>query len=192
MSTKRLVPREWAEVEDLYARGDATAQQLADKYGVAISTIRKHLERRGIKSGSKAAQVRDEVAEELADEAAMKARENARRIRSTKDDHYQWSETLAKLAMREIAQAQKSQIPMSSVAGNLKALKAASDIIGNARQERWQILGIDDVLDDDLPELLISEISAEDAQAMANESYVPDDIDDDLGDLDDIEDELDD
>ena len=76
---------------------------------------------------------------------------------------------LAKLTWSEILKVKQDGQQFSTIQGNLKALDSAMTILKKAREERWAVLGLDkekDVDSDDLPELVVSELTVEQIEAI--------------------------
>lgn len=171
---KRPTPKQWAEAEALWAAGDVTQPQLAAKLGVSEQAVHKHMQAKGIKKGEKAEEHKKKVSEEVTKAAIDEATITAARIRETKEEHYKMSAGMAKLAWSEIMLAKQNRAPVASVMNNIKALDAAMNVLSKARQERWAVLGLDrpDAIDEDgLPELLISELTAEQIEDLRNRDF---------------------
>tara|TARA_B100002049_G_scaffold229299_1_gene204886 strand:+ start:5832 stop:6497 length:666 start_codon:yes stop_codon:yes gene_type:complete len=159
--SNRLTPTQWGEAEALWASGEFTLKQLAERFGVRHETLSRRFTKRGVVKGSKdvATAVRDSIAEAGANDGA----ELLIKIRETKEEHYKWAQMLARLGMAELAAARNKGNPMATAMANLKAIKVAIEICKIAREERWTLLGLDkDVgLDEELPELIIRGLTAE-------------------------------
>jgi DNA-binding Lrp family transcriptional regulator len=163
-SQRRLTRMQWMQAEALWAAGSATQSDLAAKYGVSEQAVYKHMKKASIEHGSKAPKAKVKVEDHLAKQAAEDAALLAARVKETKDEHYKMASGLAKLIWAEVLKAKQEGLPMSAIANNLKALDIALSGLSKARLERWVVLGLDrdDTLGDDgLPELLISELTAE-------------------------------
>lgn len=176
-TSRRLTKTEWLEAEGYWKRAELTSQQIADKFGISKRAVLKHMSEAGIEHGSEAAAFEEAVERDLAHEAHERAKLAARRIEQTKEDHYKFAEQIAKLTMRELAQAQKDGRPFSSCEKNLKALNGAAKTLEITRRERWDILGIDRIEDeDDFPELQIDDLTEEEiAEIQAGGDADPDD-----------------
>jgi len=160
----RLTVKQWAEAEALWESGSVTYEDLMKKFGLAQSSFERHFKKRGIVKGSKAAAIKEKIDEKLAAAAIDEATIIAARIKETKEQHYTMSANLSKLAYAEILQAKKDGQPVAVAMNNLKALDKAMDVLAKARAERYTILGLDRpdaVNPDELPELVISELTAE-------------------------------
>ncbi len=161
---RNLTPKQWAEAEALWESGTVIYEDLVKKFGCSISTFERHFKKHGNVKGSKAAAAKKKVEEKLAAAAVDEATVIAARIRETKEAHYKMADNLAKLAFGEILQAKRDNQPVSVALNNLKAIDAAMNVVKKAREERYAVLGLDrpDAVDpDELPELLITELTAE-------------------------------
>lgn len=171
---KRLTPKEWAEAEVLWANGDMTLTQLASKFGITDRAVHLHMTNKGVKKGAKAEEHKKKVAEAVTTAAVDDATITAARIRETKEEHYKMSAALAKMSFSEILEAKRNGSPVAVAMNNLKALDAAMTVLTKARMERWAVLGLDraDTIDEDgLPELLISELTADQIQELRDRDF---------------------
>lgn len=182
-TSRKMKPKEWAEAETLWESGNVTLKELSERFKMVEETFSRHFARIGIKKGSKAAlaseKVREGVLKTMVDDATVLST----RIRETKEEHYKLSSLLVKLASNEILQAKRDGQPYESKLNNIKALDLAMNVIKKGREERWAVLGLDDpnsVNDDELPELMINEMTAaqiEDMQArqvQASQEFIDD------------------
>ena len=98
------------------------------------------------------------------DEMAKQAAENVKRIVETRNDHYRFAEVLARMTMGEIIAAKNAKQAFATKDANLAALEVL-------RKERWVILGLDreDGDPEDMDELMITELSQEQIDAMQAE-----------------------
>lgn len=165
----RLTPKQWAEAEALWESGEVTLDDLAARFGKDRSTFVNRFNKIGITKGSKREETKQRVAEEVAKQAISDATVLAARIKETKEEHYKMSAALAKLTWAEILEVKKTGAPFSSAMNNLKALDNAMNVLKKAREERYAVLGLDrdDHVDENgLPELVISELTAEQVEAL--------------------------
>ena len=157
VSKKRLTPKEWAEATALWESGEVTSKDLSDKFGVSRETFLRRFKKDGIEKGVRAHEHADAVREELSKSLSPDQVLTAQRAKETKEQHYNWSAALARMAMNEIAVAARDKVPVASKLPNLKAIEKAAAILEKARNERWIVLGLDknDDFDDEMPELAI-------------------------------------
>lgn len=161
---RQLTTKEWAAAEELWAQGNVTLAGLNKMYGAHPDTFNRHFKKKGIDKGESAAehatQVKEEVKKNVVDDASVLAS----RIRETKEDHYKMATALGKLTWREVARIQEKKAEIATALPNLKALDAAMNVLKKVREERWVVLGLDNpdtLSDDDIPELVISELTAD-------------------------------
>lgn len=171
---RRLTPAQWAEVEAQWAAGTVTYEDLVSKYGCAMSTFERHFKKRGITKGAGAAATRKAVEDKLVAASIDEATILAARIKETKEQHYTMASNLGKLIWNELLEAKKAGSPMAAALNNLKALDLAATGLKKVREERWAILGLDrpDAVDpDEVPELQITELTAEEIQALRDRDH---------------------
>lgn len=162
---RRLSPKEWAEAGALWESGEVSLTDLSKRYKVSRESLSRKFVKLGLRKGSKAQQHATAVAEEVAKNAASSAAITAARIRDTKEQHYEWAAALSRMAMHRVATAARNGHAIATEFNNLKAIEKAIQVIKIGREERYRLLGLDreDAWDDDdLPDLLINEMSAED------------------------------
>lgn len=167
-------PKQWAEAEALWATGEATLAELSKMLGISMSGISIHMKKRGIANKSAAEEHKRKVTEKVIEAVSEDAGIIAARIRETKEDHYKMATGLAKLAWNEVLKTQQAKEPISTATSNLKALEAAANVLSKLRLERWAILGLDraDTFSpDELPELVISELTAEQIHALQERNF---------------------
>lgn len=136
--------------------------------------IHLHMQKKGIKKGSKAEEHKKRVSEAVTSAAVDDATITAARIRETKEEHYKMSAAIAKMSFNEILEAKRNGSPVAVAMNNLKAFDAAMNVLQKARMERWAVLGLDraDSIDEDgLPELLISELTADQIQELRDRDF---------------------
>lgn len=167
----RMTPKQWAEAEALWESGEVTLDDLATKFSKHKSNFSRYFDKNGIKRGSKAEAHKKKIAEAVTAAGVDEASVTAARIRETKEEHYKMSMGLAKLVWQEVLTAKTGGLPLATATANLKALDIAATALAKLRIERWSILGLDrtDYVDGDvLPELVISELTAEEIQTLQN------------------------
>jgi hypothetical protein len=124
--------------------------------------------------GSTAEKIRKKVEDELEKAHVEDTAIIVARIRETKEEHYKMVSGLGKLTWAEILNAKQKNLPVSSVAANLKALETAIGNIKKIREEKWAILGLDkeDITEDEgLPDLVVSELTADEVTKLRNRDH---------------------
>lgn len=148
----------------MWESGDFIYEDLVKRFGKAASTFERHFKKHGIVKGAKAAATKKKVEEKLASAAVDEVTVMAVRVKETKEEHYKMAAALAKLTWNEILKTKQDGSPVAVALNNIKTLDAAMNVLTKARQERWAVLGLDrpDAVDpDELPELVISELTEE-------------------------------
>lgn len=169
-----LTPKQWAEIEALWESGTVIYADLVKKYGKAQSTFERHFAKKKIVKGAKAEVTKKRVEEKLAVAAVTEATVTAARITETKEQHYRMAQGLASLAWAEVIRAQRDKVPLASITANMKAIDLALSAVKKAREERYAVLGLDrpDAVDpDELPELVISELTAAQVQELRDRDH---------------------
>jgi hypothetical protein len=170
----RLSERDWAEATALWEQGVVTYAQLAEKFDRHEQSFVQYFRRRGIKKGSgrakTMAKVESAVEKQLINDAAI----IAARIKETKEEHYKMASGLAKLTWSEVLKTKQDGAPIATALNNLKALDSAMSVLKKAREERYAVLGLDrpDAIDEnDVPELVISELTADQIETLRARSF---------------------
>lgn len=165
-----LKPSQIAEMEALWESGEVTLKELAERFNRDQAMISRHMTLNNVTKGSRAEEyariIRDKIANELAGEPG----ENAKRIKKMKENYLAYNEMINRLAQNEVAVMREKKLPAQAILPNLRALKELASIFTATRSENWALLGVIDfeqrVERDDIPELLISELTGEDIERM--------------------------
>lgn len=175
-SDKRLTPKEWAKLGALWEIGNHSLEQLNQMSGIAKETISRKLKRLGYVKGARAMEHAERVAERMHKAAEADVSVIANRIKQTKENHYDWSAALARMTMAEIAEAKQKNRPLATTLPNLKAIEKAMSVLEMSRKERFAVLGVDKVENEanDLPDLLVEELSAEEVEYIRNKKQQDD------------------
>ena len=170
----RLTEKEWRQATTLYEAGEVTIEDLAKKFDRHPQSFIKRFKRDGIVKGSKSAALKAKVEEKVKEEAVNDAAIIAGRIKETKEEHYKMASALAKLTWAEVLKAKQDGVPVGAALNNLKALDTAMAVLKKAREERYAVLGLDrpDAIDEnDVPELVIQELTAEQIAALRERNF---------------------
>ncbi len=169
----RLSTSKWAEAEALWAAGDASLGELSTKFGLTRQAFYRHFKKAGIEFGSKKVEHKKAVSQEVTKAIQEDATILAARIKETKEEHYKMASGLAKLTWAEILKAKQDGVPVGTAIMNLKALDTAASVLKKVREERYAVLGLDkDAIDEtEVPELVISELTAEQIDALRQRSF---------------------
>lgn len=164
---RRLTDVEWAEIVSYWEMGTKTLAELSIQYGKHPLSIQQRLKKAGIVKGSKAYEAGDIVRSNILGKAEI----DAKRVVETKEQHYAYSEALAKLTMKLVIEGQSKPGGLASVEDSIKTLERAAKVVAVTRAERWRILGLDKIEDTpaDIPHLMVGEMTAEDIKRAQNQ-----------------------
>lgn len=174
-ASDRLPAKEWAKIEALWEEGDTTYADLVKKYGKSVSTFERHFKKHKIVKGKRREERKKKADEKLTQAAIDDATVLANRIRETKEEHYRMSSAVARLTWNEILAAKNEGRAVATALNNLKALDAAATVLKKVREERFAVLGLDrndTVNPDEVPELVISELTAEQIEELRKRDHM--------------------
>jgi len=185
-TSKRLSATDWAHIVTLFERGEKNLRELAEQFDVSIQAISKGLKSRGVKKGSRLAEVAGEV-----NDAAREAREaRVKQANSLVDSYAKWFDVIAKLTMQRVIEGSKTTGGLAAINADILSLKNATAIIHKARAENWEILDIKELLGEnaELPDLNVGEYTPEELERIrqANEDSYLEGLDDDDAEEDDL------
>lgn len=163
-----LTPQQWAEIEELWALGDSTLDELAARYDRNASYLSRRLSEKGIKKGSKAGVAAQRIKEAVHEDAVKNSVEVLRMVRETKDEHYKFSRTISRIIFKLIADKISKNEPVSTLKDDIRTLKDAQAAIAIGRLERWALLGLDkdETAGEERTTLVIQEMTQEDIAAV--------------------------
>jgi transposase-like protein len=153
-SSRRLNREEWSEAVVLWESGQYSLSEIAGRYGIRADGLQRRFKAHGIKKGKWIASV--------AEGGGTKADLLRRRIEETKTAHYQYAAALAKLAMVKIVECHQKGHRYATINKDIRVLYQAAKTLAIIRRERYALLALDEKgTDDEMPEFLLTELSAE-------------------------------
>jgi hypothetical protein len=182
----RLTPAQWAEIRAKYEAGTVVMRELSEEYGVALSTLSKHFRKYGVVKGSKIGAIEEKITEKVAEKAAEViesfASKRLTRIEETKNEHYEAAKMIARLTNKTVIDAVKKGLPIAIAYPDLKALRLAAVTLESTRNQRYQILDIENTVDEkELPRIIFDNLSdkeIEELQRAEAESFPDIEVDD--------------
>lgn len=166
---RSMTTKEKAEAVALWQSGEVTILDLAKKYGRDPATINKVLADAKAVKGGTAAKVVEAAAKKVEESIASDAEVIAKRIRETKDEHYKLSRGIVMAVAKELHEHGSGGKDLANRAPTLKAYESAMKVLKMAREERFAVLGIldgDNGSGDEIPDLIVQELSAEDVAVL--------------------------
>lgn len=168
---KRLTPAEWERIVALYEGGDHTHADLAAQFGISEGSIQRGLSLRGAVKGRNAPTAGDEVKQKMKEEAEALAA----MIMPMKQRHLKFGDVITSMTMKRLAEAEKGNIPLATLKGDMIVLNHASKIIGKVRDEAWHIHDLYREAPDDVEvdELNIGEYTASEMDKIRTDGEDP-------------------
>lgn len=191
---RRLTPEEWREIEVHWEYGTLSTKEICEKFGITPSAVTQHfaaLKARGIiiVKNSKKAELAKKTAAAVTGAAAGSAagkaisafnEKRAERAEQTKEAIYRQSAFNAVIfgrLQKEIADGTRT---MASCKAEFQALRLAEAYLKLSRENRYAVLEIEHMVDeDDLPVLAFEELTPDEIKQIQQ----GDDEDVDLSDL---------
>lgn len=163
ISTKR-------KIRAMYETGEYSYADIAKEVGLDKNVIENYCKNNGIEKGKRAEEIQRSAMSKAKSMAEQEATLVASRIRETKEEHYKMAMGLAKLTWQEVVSCKQSKQPLGMIKDNLKALETASNTLARCRGERWAVLGLDrdGVGMDNIPELVLTELTADQIEQIRN------------------------
>ena len=175
----RLSPSTWTEICGLWEVGDVTLPELAERYSVNARTLQAQFAKRKVIKGSKAAELaavvmKEVVKGELGDKDTI-----THRARETREAAYINATIVEQLVMAQLALAQKDPTHAHKAATAMKTLSLAAATLERTQTVKWHALGLDheNALPDELPELIIRDLSKEELTAFQARNEFDEDSD---------------
>lgn len=194
ISTKRryvrLTDEEWAEVRSLWATGGVDLSSLSERYGVTPRAIQAHCAKHGVVRGSASA-ARAKAAEEriLATAMPENGDDLAVKIRNAKAAALDDADAIRTLVRTQLQALAEPAAGLSAVAA-LRAIDIGASALERARRSRFAALGLDKgdpLVNVELPELIIRELTTEEVTAIRDQQLQEDAEQTRAGELDDFE-----
>lgn len=168
-----LRPAQLAEMEALWESGEVSLRELAERFDLTQTSVSRYMSLNEVTKGERAEEHKRMVRERIAEELAGDAGERAKLIKKKKDEYLTLLDIPSKLANNEVQTCRSKGLPLQSIYGNLKSIKELLNIYAGSRNEIWKILDVDEFeskhVEDDIPELLISQLTATDIEKMRQE-----------------------
>lgn len=161
---RRLTDAEWAQIVTKFELGTHTVSDLAKEYNCHYNAISRGLNKRGARKGCRA----NEIAEVTADAAKDARRARLDEIESMKGRYLKYNDFIARLAMQQIQKKIAAGASIVDVKDEIRVLKDLATTIARTRDENYNLYGLynDDVIDDELPELILTEYTPEELEAI--------------------------
>lgn len=169
--SRRMSKAKWSEAAVLYASGEYRPTDLCIRYGVTRQAFHAMMKKMGVKRGEDLERTREEQRRVLREKSTISVEEQAQRVFDTRNDHYKYNVFLAQRMMRIIGKTLEDNVPVSTVAEDVKTIREAAQALEILGRNRFQSIGINAVNSGDgstilesLPILQMTDDDIEDVQ----------------------------
>jgi hypothetical protein len=164
----RLTSTTWAEIEALWQVGEVTLAELSERYGVSPRALQAHFHKHGITKGEKSAALAAAVKEEVLKDELDDTDLTVKRAKDVREAAYTNAVVVESLIMAQLQAAQKDPSQVLKAASAVKMLSLAAAGLERLHDLKWKALGLDrdSVLPDELPELIIRDLTAKEIEEL--------------------------
>ncbi|MGF7163426.1 hypothetical protein FHS85_005089 [Rhodoligotrophos appendicifer] len=158
----RLSLIQWAQVRARWEAGENTLEELSAEFSVSRRAVQAHLSKHGVVKGAAAAEIAASVREEVFSECLDNHDLTLSRARSTREAAYAHALTIENLIMTQLKLASDpSQVARASA--GVRMLVSAAAGLERLHELKYRALGLEkaDHLQDQLPEIIIRDLSQE-------------------------------
>lgn len=162
----RLTPAIWAEIRAHWETGEATLDELAARFGVSTRGLQSHFKKHATVKGAKAKAIAASVTEEIFSGAFEDRDVRVAKGRETRERAFKNASQIEIAVMTQVTEAQKGGSESLRAATVLKALALAATSLQRIQQIKWEALGLGAEEVDELPEIVIRDLTDEEVRKM--------------------------
>jgi hypothetical protein len=172
----RLAPAIWAEICALWETGEPTLDELSARYSITTRALQSHFHKNGTMKGAKAMIIAAEVKEAVFADSFEDRETKIAKGRETRATDFANACKIETLIMVQVEEAQKDPTAAFRASAAIKALALAAQALERTTAMKWRSLGLDRVQDtDELPEIHIVNLTADDIKEMRRSQDAGDD-----------------
>ncbi|MCK2057195.1 hypothetical protein [Methylobacterium sp. 37f] len=175
----RLADDQWAEAETAWASGSATLPELAHRFAVTERGLQARFAKRGIEKGQSAKALAVQVAARVMEEQAAQVETLAERAQTIREVTYSNAAKVERAIMDRLDAAAADPSQTFAAAAAIKMLTNAAAALERLHSLKRSALGIsdDDVSDDEMPVLLIRDMTRGEIEDMRRKQDEEDALD---------------
>lgn len=185
--TKRLTHKKYTSAVLLWELGNHSLAEICSAIDYNNPHyLGKKMRLAGVVKGSRAKETEEAARVEVTKSVQKDALVLAQRIKDSKEDFYQLNSFIRRAIRSKLAQVVKDQMLFSTIYGEIKTLKLAQDLLSGGTDQAWKLLGLDKDFnaDDEMPRLVITELTAKEVEEIQREPTDADLEDPDLQEAD--------
>lgn len=166
----KLTEAEWAEAEAAWASGAVSLPELSHQFGTTERGLQARFARRGIEKGEAAKVLAAQVVARVAEEQASQVGTLAERAMTIREVTYANAAKVERAIMDRLDAAAADPAQTFAAAAAIKMLTNAASALERLHSLKRSALGIsdDDVNDDEIPVLLIRDMTDREIEDMRN------------------------
>jgi hypothetical protein len=170
---KHLTPQEWEQIVILWESGTVTQQDLSDRFGISKPAISEGLNRRGASKGRRSKEFAKVTEDALKGEALRIAQEigDFKKKYHTYGDFIMQSAIIELQALRAKPRAERTKEENARV---FSAIKYTAEVYANVRDNKFHLYDLynDNDQEGELPDIGVTEYSAEELEAIQNKTEI--------------------
>lgn len=175
----RLADDQWAEAEAAWASGSATLPELAHRFGVTERGLQARFAKRGIEKGEAAKALAAQVVARVKEEQAADVETLVERAATIRETTYAHAAKVERMIVDRLDAAAADPSQTFAAAAAIKMLTNAASALERLHSLKRSALGIsdDDVSDDEMPVLLIRDMTRGEIEDMRRKQDEEDALD---------------
>ncbi|MCC0003829.1 MAG: hypothetical protein H6872_01280 [Methylobacteriaceae bacterium] len=163
----RLTSTDWAQVRAEWEVGEASLEELSQKYGVSRRALQIHFRKHSSEKGSQSKVVAREVAEAIFAAFGADRQERVRLGREARATEFDNARRLERLIMTQLEEAEAGGSAAFRSSAVMKAISLATQALERTQNMKWRALGLGpDESTDDLPVIEIVDLTEQEISAM--------------------------
>lgn len=165
----RLNAEDFERASKMWASGNFTLDELAEKFDITPSALHRRFRKAGIEKGEARQKLQEAISQSMEAQAKSKAAELMDLATNVKELHLKGSQMLSKRLLYEINEATKANKPLAAIRDDIRALQEASKTLASNYQIAERVLHLDREdpdAEEELPELTVRKMTDEDVRKM--------------------------
>lgn len=167
----RLTPTEWDSASQMWASGDFTLDEIAERYDITPAALHRRFQKAGVEKGQAKETLQKAMQQSIESKANQKAAELIEMASQVKELHIKGAQMLSKRLMYEIKKATEDGRSLAMIRDDIRSIQDASKTLQTNYQTVERILHLDreETPDDEIPELVVRRMTNEDVAELRDQ-----------------------
>lgn len=167
----RLTPTDWDKACQMWASGDFTLDELAERFDITPAALHRRLKNGGVEKGQAKEQLQKAMQQSIETKANQRAAELIEMATNVKELHLKGSQMLSKRLLYEINEATKKGRPLALIRDDIRAIQDAAKVLETNYRTAERVLRLDreETPDDEIPDLVVRRMNDADVQRLRDE-----------------------